>query len=154
MADLKNTTITNLTVNNDVTCNSTTTADGIAAFSTIPDVSFSYTTIGIIDFTNEVNYLAGVDKVGGRFTALHEGLYTIMFTNITNPSGGTITQTYINVNGIQRSQARGEGTPQYPMVVALHTEYLNVGDYIELEHVSGRIYLANSYSAFVSHRTF
>lgn len=155
MANLKNTTITTLTVSNNITCNSTTSVSNNAYLSSRPNISSSYTTTGVINFTNTVDLLKDFDKVNGRFTALEEGLYTIMFANISSASGiATTNRTYIRVNGSRISQARGEGGVQYPMVNAMHTAYLVAGDYVDLEHTAGQVYLTTTYTAFNIHRSF
>lgn len=153
MSNLKNTTINNITVNNDVNCLSTTSARNTAHVSAQPNISSSYTTTGVIDFTNTITLIKDFNKTGGRFTAMYSGLYMITFLNISNNNGST-NRTYIRVNGARISQARGEGTPTYPMVNAMHTAYLNVGDYIDLDHGDGMIYLTTTYTSFTVHRIY
>lgn len=140
MAILKNSTIQDLTITNQTTVNGEITSTPETA-----SVSFGnntgYTATGPIPFTNfNVSNKINRTNNNSRYTILEPGLYFVTWHNISNAVGNT-NRTYIRVNGSRWSQARGEGTPNYPMVNAFVLNFMNEGDYFDMDHGAGTIYL-------------
>lgn len=140
MAILKNSTIQDLTITNQTTVNGkivSTPESSSVAFGN----NTNYTATGPIPFnnfyvTNKINRTNN----NSRYTVLEAGLYFVTWHNISQ-NDGTTTRTRIRVNGSNWSQARGEGTPNYPMVNAFVLNFMEEGDYFEMNHTNGSIYL-------------
>ena len=148
MAILQSSTIDKLTVANNVTASGEISSNPEVAsvfFNSITD----YTATGPIA-NNGTHVLQKIDRLnsGARFTVLEAGLYFVMWHNISNANGST-NRTYIRVNGARWSQARGEGSPDYPMVNAFVLNFMNVGDFFDIDHGAGQIYLTTQYNDFV-----
>lgn len=147
MAILKNSTVDKLTVSGDTSLSGivATTPEGV---SVAYNSNTNYTATGPIPFTNiYVSNKINRQNSSSRFTILEAGLYFASWHNITQ-NDGTTTRTYITLNGSRLSQARGEGTPDYPMANAFALMFMNVGDYFEMDHGTGSIYLTTQYNDF------
>lgn len=141
MAILKNSTIQNLTIAEQATVNGKITSTPESA-SVQYRSNTSYSTSGPIPFThffidNKINR----SNNNSRYTILEPGLYFVTWHNISQNANSATTRTYIRVNGSRWSQARGEGTPAYPMVNAFVLVFMNEGDFFDMDHGAGSIYL-------------
>lgn len=147
MAILKDSNIDSLTTSANATV--------LGSINTTPEVATvsynsntNYTASGPIPFTNIfISNNFNVTNSNSRYTVLEAGLYFVSWHNITQ-NDGTTTRTYIRVNGGRWSQARGEGTPNYPMANAFVLNYMEEGDYFDMEHGAGSIYLTTQYNDF------
>lgn len=147
MATLQNSTIQDLTITDQTTVNGeiTSTPEAVA---TEYRTNTGYTATGAIPFTNfYVSNKITRSNNNSRFTVLEPGLYYVMWHNISSAQGDT-TRTRIYVNGSNWSQARGEGTPNYPMVNAFVLNFMDEGDYFEMVHTNGTVYLTSQYTDF------
>lgn len=147
MATLQNSTIQDLTITEQTTANGEITSTPECASRTF-NSNTSYTSTGPIPFNiSHVNEKINVINSGSRFTILEPGLYFVTWHNISQNDGST-TRTRIRVNGSNWSQARGSGSPNYPMVNAFVLNFMNEGDYFEMNHTNGSIYLTRQYNDF------
>lgn len=148
MASLKNSTISGLNVSGDLEVLGVINQSSPSLISVDYSSDTSYTSTGPIPHNNSyVESGFNVQNSRSRFTVLEEGLYYICWHNISN-SGANTTRTRIYVNGSNRSQARGDASGTYSMVTAIHLEYLQPGDYIEMVHTNGTIYMTSQYNDF------
>lgn len=148
MATLQNSTIQDLTITDQTTVNEEITSTP-EAVSTEYDRNTRYTATGPIPFTdfNISNKITSSNN-NSRFTVLEPGLYYVMWHNISSNRDET-NRTRIRVNGANWSQARGQRQPNYPMVNAFVLNFMDEGDYFEMNHTDGTIYLTDQYNDFI-----
>lgn len=148
MAILKNSTIQSVDVAQTVSVNGVINQSNSNLMSGEYRSDSSYTATGPISQNQRyIDTGFNTQNNASRFTVIEEGLYYICWHNISN-SGANTTRTRIYINGSNRSQARGDASGQYSMVTAIHLDYLQPGDYIELVHTNGTIYMTSQYNDF------
>ena len=155
MAILKNTIISKLSITNNLIVEGALSSSNQTSIHSRNTSSNSYTTIGVVPQDTFI-LSEGITVTGSssRFTVLEDGLYMTSWHNISNNTNTTESRTYIRINGVNVSQARGDLSSDYSMVNAMYLEYLVVGDYIELYHGQGQIFMNSTYNDFCIHRIY
>lgn len=152
MASLKDTTVTDLVSEQDVTVDGILQPSSIGIYGFKSDGGGSNTESGPINW-NGIRHNSGISisNSNSRFTVPDDGFYFVSFRNIGNNQGVTDT-TWLAVNGGTSGRVRAYGRANefnYPMTIAFSIYNLSAGDYIEyIKNTAAMYQSSDDYTQF------
>lgn len=152
MANLKDTTVSNISIENQLDVSDTVNSPGVGVYGYKSDGGGSNTETGPINWNGiRQNSNISISNTNSRFTVPEDGFYYVSFRNIGN-NVGTTSVTYLNVNGSSAGRVRAYARSaefNYPMSLAFAVYELKEGDYVEFSKNDAAMYQsATTYTQF------